>query len=164
MVIGRANSEEGEIHLSEKETKFTMKAKLLLRIASVLILIHLLGHALGHSGWDKPEDPRMQEVVDAMEGYKSEFMGATHSMGDYYNGYSLIMFFVYAMSISIVWSASAFADTNKIVARKILSPVAIAYLAFSAIEFTYFFAFAGAISLGAGILILVSIFKLRDRV
>jgi hypothetical protein len=141
-----------------------MTAKISLRIASVLILVHLLGHGLGHAGWDKPEDPRMQEVVDAMAGYKGEFMGATHSMADYYNGYSLIMFFVFAMSISILWSASTFTETHKVVIRKILSPLAIAYLAFSVIEFYYFFAFAGAISLGAAIFILMAIFKLRDRV
>lgn len=45
-----------------------MKSKILLRIASLLILVHLLGHSLGHLQWDKPKDPMMKEVVDMMKG------------------------------------------------------------------------------------------------
>lgn len=112
--------------------------------------------------WDEPEDPKMQEVVNSMLGYEGEFMGATRSMGDYYNGYSLILFFVYAMSIAIVWNVSGFSDTQKSCARKVLFPIAIAYLAFGVIEFSYFFPFAAAMSLGAGILIFLGIFRIGD--
>lgn len=59
-----------------------MKAKILLRIAALLILVHLLGHSIGHSTWDTPEDQKMDEVVAAMKGYKADFMGATKSMAD----------------------------------------------------------------------------------
>ena len=140
-----------------------MKAKVLLRIAAFFILIHLVGHGVGHSTWDKPADPKMQDVVDTMVGYEAEFMGATRSMGDYFNGYSLIMFFVYAMSLSILWTCSNFAESQKAIIRKILSPIAIAYISFGVIEFSHFFAFAAAMSIGAGLLILFAIFKIRDR-
>ena len=140
-----------------------MKARLWLRIACVLILIHLLGHAVGHATWDTPEDPDMQEVVDTMIGYETDFMGATRSMADYFNGYSLIMFFVYAMSICILWFASDFPDSNKAMTRKILYPIGFAYLAFGVIEFLHFFPFAAAMSLGAGILILFAITRLRQN-
>lgn len=139
-----------------------MKPKIWLRIACIFILIHLLGHAIGHTMWDNPEDPRMKEVVDTMAGYEGEFMGATRSMGDYYNGYSLILFFVYAMSITIVWVVSTFPESQKVSARKILFPVAITYVAFGVIEFSYFFPFAAAMSLGAGILIFLGIFRMGD--
>jgi hypothetical protein len=62
------------------------------------------------------------------------------------------------MSISVLWTCSSVGETNRIFARKILSPIALAYVAFGVIEFMYFFAFAGAMSLGAGLLILYAVY------
>jgi hypothetical protein len=134
-----------------------MKSKILLRIACFLILVHLLGHSLGHLQWDKPKDPKMKEVVDLMKSYSSEFMGATKSMANYYEGYSLIMFFVFAMTILILWSVSSFVDTHKDIAVKILYPIAITYLAFGVIEYFYFFVFAASISFLAGVCVFLGI-------
>jgi hypothetical protein len=140
-----------------------MKAKLLLRIAAVFILIHLLGHSLGHMTWDKQEDPKMQEVVNAMLGYKTEFMGATKSMADYFNGFSLILFFVFGLSICVLWFASGFINDQKQIAKKILYPFGIMYLAFAVIEIIYFFPFAASISAGAGILIFTALLTLKEN-
>jgi hypothetical protein len=134
-----------------------MKAKLLLRIAAAFILVHLLGHSMGHATWDKPEDTKMQGVIATMKGYSATFMGATKSMADYYNGYSLIIFGLYGMTILILWFASGFINEQKTIAVKILFPIAIAYLAFGVIEYIYFFPFAASMSFLAGLLTLVSI-------
>jgi hypothetical protein len=134
-----------------------MKSKILLRIACLLILVHLLGHSLGHLSWDKPKDPKMKEVVDVMKGYSTEFMGASKSMANYYEGYSIIMFFVFVMTILILWSVSTFVDTNKQIAMKILYPIAITYLAFGVIEYLYFFLFAAGISCLTGIFVFLGI-------
>jgi hypothetical protein len=134
-----------------------MKSKILLRIACLLILVHLLGHSMGHLQWDKPKDPKMKEVVDIMKGYSSEFMGATKSMANYFEGYSLILFFVFAMTILILWSVSSFIDTHKDIAVKILYPIAITYLAFGVIEYFYFFIFAASISFLAGVFVFLGI-------
>jgi hypothetical protein len=137
-----------------------MKIKLLLRIACGLITVHLVGHAMGHSTWDQPEDPQMQDVVSAMSGYKGAFMGATKSMADYFNGFSLMMFFVFGMSISILWFASVFGENQRAIAMKILWPIGWMYVAFAAIEFWYFFPFAATISLGAAIFVFLAVYKL----
>lgn len=134
-----------------------MKAKVLLRIAALLLVVHLLGHSMGHSKWDKPEDPQMAEVVKVMKGYKGEFMGAVKSMADYYNGYSLIMFLVFGMTIFILWISSGFIGTHREIASKILLPVGIAYVGFGIVEYLYFFPFAAAVSFLAGILTLLSV-------
>jgi hypothetical protein len=42
------------------------KSKILLRTACVLIFVHLAGHFIGHTGWKRPTDPKMQEVVNAI--------------------------------------------------------------------------------------------------
>jgi hypothetical protein len=141
-----------------------MKAKILLRIAAGLVLIHLLGHSVGHMGWDKPKDPKMQEVVNAMKTYKADFMGASKSMGDYYNGYSLVLFFVYGMSICIILFSSGFINEQTVIAKKILYPVGITYSCFGIIEFLYFFPFAASMSLGAGLLILFSLLTFKSTV
>lgn len=141
-----------------------MTAKVSLRGACFLILVHLIGHGVGHWMWDKPEDPQMRNVVAAMTGHKSAFMGAERSMGDYYNGYSLILFFVYAMSISILWQCSRYGEVYSGFAKSVLYPLGFTFVAFSVIEFMYFFPFAGFISLGAALLMLFSIYLLsRNR-
>jgi hypothetical protein len=63
-----------------------MKPKLLLRISSGLLLFHVLGHTMGHSGWKKTTDPVKQEVIDQMNGHQFLFMGMNRSLGDYYEG------------------------------------------------------------------------------
>ena len=134
-----------------------MKSKILLRIACVLILVHLLGHSMGYLQWDKPKDPKMKEVVDMMKGYSTEFMGATKSMANYFEGYSIILFFVFGMSIMILWTVSGFIETNKPIAIKILYPIAITYLAFGIVEYLYFFLFAAGISFLAGVCVFLGI-------
>jgi len=138
-----------------------MNSKLLLRIAALLILVHLLGHAVGHFSWKDATDPVKQEVIKQMTGPKFPFMGATRSMGDYYEGYGLILFFVYFMTISILVTVSGMPSSQTSTAKKLLYPIAITYIAFGIIEFLHFFPFAAGISLGAGLLTIVSIFYMK---
>jgi hypothetical protein len=134
-----------------------MKAKILLRIAAALILIHLIGHTLGHTMWDKPDDPKMQEVVSAMKSYKADFMGATKSMADYYHGYSLMMLLLYGFSIVILWFASGFVNSQPAIARKVIYPIGVSYLIFGGIEYLYFFPFAASMSFLAGALAITAV-------
>jgi len=134
-----------------------MKAKWFLRIAAILIIVHLLGHAMGHMSWDKPDDPRMQEVVDAMKSYEGQFMGASQSMADYYRGYSLILFLVFVMSVMQLWIASGIIDEHSEAIKKFLYPVSMAYFGFSVIEFVYFFPFAASVSFLAALFTLLAV-------
>ena len=138
-----------------------MKPKVLLRIAAGLILIHLFGHGVGHKDWDNPTDPKMMDVVTSMKNYQAEFMGAAHSMADYYNGYSIIIFGLYGMSIALLWLASGFVQEQPTIAIKILYPIGIAYLFFGVVEFIYFFPFAASMSFLAGVLTILSIFMAK---
>jgi hypothetical protein len=136
-------------------------AKVLLRIAAGLMFIHLLGHAVGHATWDKPEDPKMLDVVTAMKSYEAEFMGSVKSMADYYNGYSLLIFGVYAMSLVLLWITSGFVQEQTVIAKKILYPVGITLLFFGIVEFLFFFPFAASMSFLAGILAISSVTVLK---
>lgn len=134
-----------------------MKAKVLLRIAAALILIHFIGHSFGHLSWDAPEDPKMMEAVTAMKTHKAGFMGAVKSFADYYTGYSFMIFGLFGLSILVLWSASGFIDKHSDIARKVLLPFGIAYLYLGVVEYLYFFPFAAAISFFAGVLIMLAI-------
>lgn len=135
-----------------------MKPKLLLRLAALCILIHLIGHFFGHFSWKETPDPVKQEVIRQMTGPRFEFMGVMRSMGDYFEGYGLILFVVYAMSIALILAAARYADSNHDIARNVLTPIGIGYLAMGTIELMYFFPFAASISLAAGALVILAIF------
>lgn len=134
-----------------------MKPKLLIRIAAILILLQLLGHTYGHVIWDKrPDDPKMQEVLDAMKSYSGNFMGATKSMADYYSGYSLMIFFLYIMTIGILWLSSSHLDSAGRLIRKFLFIIGATYLVMSVILYLHFFLLPACLSFLAATLLLIS--------
>ncbi|SKB77655.1 LIC_13387 family protein [Dyadobacter psychrophilus] len=134
-----------------------MSSKILLRIAAALIVVHLLGHSVGHSTWDEPEDPKMGAVVKVMKSYSANFMGASKTMAEYYHGYSLMIFGLFIMTILLLWSISGFVNEQKNIANKLLLPIGIIYILFGVVEFRYFFPFAAGISLCAGLCTLLAV-------
>lgn len=139
-----------------------MKSKLLIRISAILILVHLIGHTIGHLSWKDETGPHFG-VVKQMISHQAEFMGATKSMADYYNGYSLLMFGIFAMTIVLLWILSNNTLTNTKMANQILYLIGVTYVFFGIIEWMYFFPFASAISLLAGLLAFFSAVKLSDK-
>ncbi len=136
-----------------------MNAKVLLRIAAVLLGVHLAGHTAGHLGWDKSNTPEMARVIDGMKQIKEPFMGALRSKADYFTGYSLIMFFVLAMSIALLWIAGNKVNDNKGVVAPFVYPVGIAYIGIGVVEFLHFFPFAACVSLLAGLLAIIAVVR-----
>lgn len=136
-----------------------MNAKVLLRIAAVLLGVHLAGHTAGHLGWDKATTPEMATVIDGMKQLKEPFMGSLRSKADYFTGYSLIMFFVLAMSIALLWIAGNKVNDNKGVVAPLVYPVGIAYIGIGVVEFLHFFPFAACVSLLAGLLTIIAIVR-----
>lgn len=139
------------------------KSVIALRVACVFIFIHLAGHFFGHTEWDTPVDPKMQEVINLMLANKSEYMGATRSMGEFYMGYSYIIFGLYILSIWVLWVLSMGIRKGSGTAKRAILPFGLAYLAFGAVEFIYFFPFAAIISTLAGLLVLYSFFTAKKR-
>lgn len=134
-----------------------MSPKLLLRLAAGFILIHFLGHSLGHFTWKGATDPVKKEVINQMTSHDFPFMGALRSMGDYFEGYSTIMFVVYGMSIWMLLTISTVVEKQSELSGKLLVPIGFTYLVFGVVEFIYFFPFAAGISMGAGLLIVTAI-------
>lgn len=139
------------------------KVKILLRVSSALIFIHLFGHLMGHLSWKTPQDPKMQETVKAMVENKADFMGAFRSLADYYQGYSLILFFVYGLSIWVLWVLSNHTNNESRLVKNLLITFGITYIAFGVIEFCQFFPFAAIVSTLAGVSILGSVCFLQTK-
>jgi len=135
------------------------KSKLFLRIACVLIFVHLAGHFIGHTSWKRPADPKMQEVVNAMVEHKANYMGAVRSLADFYHGYSLLLFIVYGLSIWALWVLSSGINQDSKLTKRLVIPFGVAYLAFGIVEFCLFFPFAAIVSTLAGMAILLTLFR-----
>ena len=133
------------------------KYKILLYVSSLLILVHLAGHFTGHRSWKTPKDANIQSVVNMMIENKTKFMGVNRSLSDFYNGYSLMLFVVYILSIWILLVLTDSRRRDIKLTKKILIPFGIAYVVFGVIEFFQFFPFAASVSALAGLLILSSI-------
>lgn len=133
-----------------------MTTKILLRLASLLMLIHLIGHSFGQNGWKKNDDPVMRQVAHWMTGPRFPFMGVSRSMGDYFDGYGYIASISMAVVAVLLWLASTKTAVHGQVLRKEILVLALGLLAFSGVEFLYFFPFAAVISCTAATLTLVS--------
>lgn len=138
-----------------------MKPKLLLRIAAILIAIHGILHTIGHSGWKNAPDPVEHQVISQMTGHKFPFMGAVHSLGDYFEGYG------YACSIALVviaillWITSGALETNQTFAGKIILTISLGLFVWAGDELIYFFPFAAALTFVAALCSLWSYYLLR---
>lgn len=139
-----------------------MKPKILLRLATAFIVVHLLGHAVGHLSWkDANGNTEHEEVIRQMTEHKFDFMGATRSMGDYYEGYSALILIKYLVFILLLWSISGFAEQYPNLARKLIAPLSMGLIAFGILEFVYFFPFAASMSMLAGLAAFFSMFGLK---
>lgn len=139
-----------------------MKPKILLWAAITFIIIHLIGHTIGHFTWtDSQGDSLREEVIRRMTQHKFEFMGTDRSMGDYFEGYSALLLIKYLVFILLLWVISGFAEHQPQTARRLLAPIALGLMAFGVLEFVYFFPFAAIMSLLAGICAFAAMFGLK---
>ena len=137
-----------------------MPSKLLLRIASGLMLLHACLHTLGHSGWTKNPNLMYQEVVKKMMEEKFPFMGVSRSISEYYNGYGYCVTIALLVMAVILWLISSAAEQNNALVKNISLTLAIGLLAWGVDELIFFFPFAAGITLLASALIFISVFRL----
>lgn len=140
-----------------------MKAKLLLRIASGLMIFHLIGHTFGHISWKKATDPVKQEVIKQMTEHKFPFMGASKSLGDFFEGYGWACSIAMIFFALILWFISGSLSEGKVLYQKILITLSICLFAWSIDEFIFFFPFAACTTLLAAVLTFISVLQLRTQ-
>lgn len=131
-----------------------MRPKILLRIASVIMLLHMLGHTIGALTWKDAPNAAEKQVIDGMLGNRFDFMGRSVSIGDFFAGYGYGMIGVLLLVSILLWLLSA--EHN----RRFILALGFFLLFLSIIEFIYFFPFAAAFSLLAGVTTLLA---MRER-
>lgn len=132
-----------------------MKAKLLLRIAAVIMLLHTLGHTVGALTWTDAPNAAVKQVIDGMQSNRFDFMGRSGSLADFYAGYGYVMIGVLLLISVLLWLLST--EPN----RRLITTIAICLLFMAVVEYIYFFPMAAGFSLLAGLAALLALQRLR---
>ncbi|MDN5285533.1 MAG: hypothetical protein JWR38_1807 [Mucilaginibacter sp.] len=119
--------------------------KIALRIAAVLILLHTLGHTVGALTWKNAPNVRVAAVVTGMENEHFDFMGRSLTLASFFNGYGYSMIGVFLLISILLWLLSSAP------VRSMILLLGLFLVILAIIEFIYFFPFAAAFSLLAGI-------------
>jgi|SRR6185369_15941055 len=141
-----------------------MKPKIILRIASISMLLHTIGHTIGAMTWKKDPDPAIQQVVDKMISQKFVFLGALRSIGDFYEGYGITMIFVLLLMAVLLWQLANTCVTYPGPVAKLLVPISLSLLVIALVEFRYFFFLPGTLTGIAGILSFWSMLIIRKNI
>jgi hypothetical protein len=115
-----------------------MKPAILLRIASVLAIVHAVLHTIG-GVFGKPDPGAGETAFAAMQANHFLVMGLTRSYADFYWGMGLaVTVFLTAEGI-IFWQLGALAKTQAHRLRPTLATFLVAYLALAVNSCLYFF-------------------------
>jgi len=133
-----------------------MKPKILLRIASILMLLHTAGHTMGALTWSDAPNAAVAQVVKGMETVHFAFMGRQVTLGLFFSGYGFINIGVLLMVTAMLWLLSQDID-NKLFGG-FTGLLGVFLLMMAILEFVYFFAFAAVISALAGACTLAALY------
>lgn len=128
--------------------------KHLVRIAALLMAFHTLGHSMGALNWKKNPNENVSLVINGMQSAHFDFMGRSATLGQFYEGYGIIMILVLGLISSQLWMLS---DETSPKARKMLTVMAVFLVLMAVLEYIYFFPFAAAITFLAGVCVIVSV-------
>jgi hypothetical protein len=137
-----------------------MKPKLLLRIASGLMLFHVVGHSFGIATWNKTTDPIKQIVVDQMSQHRFPFMGSVRSLADSFVGFGYAATISMLLVVFLLWAISSRIKGNESLVKALLAGIAIYLFGWAVDEFFFFFPFATVISLLSAIFTSVAFFSI----
>src|ERR1700744_5391763 len=113
-----------------------MNPKILLRIASLLMFVHTIGHSFGALNWKNAPDAAVGRLISSMQTTHFAFMGRSATLAGFYEGYGLTMIFVLLLISVVLWLLST-AAAGELSAR--LLPVFAVFLLFMGIiEYIYF--------------------------
>jgi hypothetical protein len=138
-----------------------MKPKLLLRIASIILLIFTCGHTFGHLTRKNISDPKGLEVMKAMEGYHFNFRGVMQTYDGHMEGYGLDISFILAALSIILWIISGESARAPKFCKKLLFPILFFMLGNAYVAYKYFFHGPTVFSLLISLLLIIAILQLH---
>ena len=129
-----------------------MKAKIILRIAAIIMLLHDVGHTMAVLTWKEDDNPKKMEVIHQMTDNKFPFMGTSRSMGEYFEGFGFMGTLSLLLIALILWYVSDAGEINNGFKKKIILTVSIILLLWGISELIYIFPVAASFSLIASLL------------
>lgn len=139
-----------------------MKPKLLLRIASVIILLHAVGHFLGVANVTKGETDEENQVIHAMTDHRFLVMGRMHSFADFLTGFGWVGEVMLIFIAYLLWLNGSLADSQPGISRKLSLAIFVTLLANVVLEYIYFFPVAYGMTTLAAIITGLAFVKTRD--
>ncbi|MBM9498815.1 hypothetical protein JWG44_00905 [Leptospira sp. 201903071] len=140
-----------------------MIPKILIRIASILMLIFTLGHSFGHFTRYNTADIRAVHTITSMQMTKIPMEGVDKTYDQFYSGMSLNLSITLFCLAVLLWFLSNLVSTNPKVVFKLLIPVFFCVFCFSITGFIYFFPAPTIVSCLGALCILACIFLLRKE-
>jgi hypothetical protein len=118
----------------------TISTAFFLRVASVLTVLHCIGHTIGGVfGVDAPPGTKEGAVVEAMKSNQFEVMGATRSFWDFFIGFGLTISVSSLVQAVVFWQLAGLAKTEPRRIRPIIAAFLFANLGFAVLAWRYFF-------------------------
>lgn len=133
-----------------------MKAKLLLRLAAIIMLLHTAGHTVGAITWKDAPNAAVKQTIDSMMSNRFEFMGKQTSLASFYAGYGYIMIGVLLFISCTLWLLSTAVNVG------ITRLTGLLLLFMGIAEYIFFFPLAAGFSLLAGLATLWATTKLQQ--
>jgi hypothetical protein len=116
-----------------------MKASLLLRIASVLALVHGVLHTIGGVFGGVAPGP-MQVAVTAMRVNRFETMGVNRTFWDFMMGYGLLTTVKFLVETVVFWQLGSLVKAYGLQVRRLLLAFGVGYVLDAVLAWKYFFA------------------------
>jgi hypothetical protein len=115
------------------------KAVLLLRIASVLALIHGVLHTIGGVFGSVAQGP-MQTAATAMQVNQFDAMGSRRTYWEFFIGYGLVLTVKFLVETVVFWQLATLLKSYGLQIRPLLIAFCVGYVADAFIAWRYFFA------------------------
>jgi hypothetical protein len=116
-----------------------VKSHILLRIASLLTLLHALLNTFAGllSGTSKNQEE--VNLLNAMKALHFDAMGSLRTYWDFYFGFGLFLTFNLLVIAALLWQLASLAKTQPAIARPFIGTLGIAFFAFVILSGLYFF-------------------------
>jgi cobalamin biosynthesis protein CobD/CbiB len=137
-----------------------MKPKILLRIASGLMLLHTIGHTMGALTWTEAPNAAIGKVISAMQNNHFDFMGKSVTLASFFSGYGITMIFVLLFITVLLW-LMAYEITNRLCIH-LMVPLTALLLAMAVTEYIYFFPLPMVLTLLAGLCTLFARMRMKE--
>jgi hypothetical protein len=116
-----------------------MKPAILLRIASVLTLIHAFLHTAGGLLSAPTHGQDEINVLNTMRAFQFDFMGSMRSYWDFYFGFGLIVTLFLLLEAVLLWQVASLARSDADKARPFMLTLLAAFIAMMVLSLRFFF-------------------------